>query len=283
MTDTIVQPAITSNGHDEPVFELVDVTPDLAAEWLVHNTHNRSLKRLAIARFASDMKNGDWRFNGEPIRFAIDGTLIDGQNRLHAIIESGCTVRMLVARNLPMEVQETTDTGTARKLPDILALRGEVNSSSLAALVRRVHGWKNGRRRSLGSGQDTSHLAMIRTLEEHPELRDLLQPSRTVADNCGMPASVVGIAWWVFQQIDYEDAGFFFARLGDGQGLLKGDPIYELRRTVQETKSNRGERNQTWLLAITIKAWNAYRNGEKVSLYRWRPGGAKPEQFPEPS
>ena len=52
--------------------------------------------------------------------------------------------------------------------------------------------------------------------------------------------------------------------------------------TVANSKNVRGERSQTYLLAITLKAWNAYRQGETVGLYRWRPGGAKPEAFPEP-
>lgn len=39
---------------------------------------------------------------------------------------------------------------------------------------------------------------------------------------------------------------------------------------------------ELWLTKNSHKAWNAYRNGDTVSIYRWRPGGAKPEQFPEP-
>ena len=69
--------------------EVVMVTPELAAEWLTHNTHNRGLKPIAIKRFAEDMTTGDWQWNGESIRFAADGTLLDGQNRLHAIVDSG--------------------------------------------------------------------------------------------------------------------------------------------------------------------------------------------------
>lgn len=280
MTNTTLSGTTSRNGTS-PLIREVDVTPDIAAEWLVANTHNRTLKPRAIARFADDMRNSDWRFNGEPIRFAVDGTLIDGQNRLHAIVESGATIKMLVITGLPMEVQETTDTGTPRQLHDVLKLRGEVNASSLAALIRKINGWKSGRR-SFTSGGSESIVACIRLLDEHPELRVLVQPSRTVSEGCDLPASLTGLAWWVFQQIDYDDAEFFFARLADGQGLIKGDPIYELRRTLGETKNHRGERNQTYLLAITIKAWNAYRAGETVALYRWKPGGAKPEKFPEP-
>lgn len=261
--------------------EVVLVTPDIAAEWLTHNTHNRNAKPTNIKKFAEDMTNGEWQWTGEPIRFAVDGTLLDGQNRLYAIIESGVTIPLLVIRGLPREAQDAIDTGAARKLHDILKLRGEANASALAALLRITVAWELGMRRA-SNHNAIPHSRCIHFLDDHPELRELLTPSRSVADSSGLPASVVGLVWWVTSQIDAEDAEFFFRRLGDGQGLVKGDPIYELRRTVQESRNVRGERNRTWLLAITIKAWNSYRKGEKVGLFRWRPGGANPEKFPEP-
>ena len=47
-------------------------------------------------------------------------------------------------------------------------------------------------------------------------------------------------------------------------------------------KTVRGQRSETYLTAILIKAWNAYRSGEEVGVLRFRPGGAHPEKFPEP-
>jgi hypothetical protein len=78
------------------------------------------------------------------------------------------------------------------------------------------------------------------------------------------------------------DAEFFFQRLADHQGLVKGDPVYELRRATDNSKSVRGQRSERYLTAITIKAWNAYRDGTQIGLLTFRPGGEKPERFPEP-
>lgn len=282
MTTFTLPQTPTTNGSLPSPGEVVMVSPEIAAEWLTHNTHNRNLKPNAIKRFVADMLAGEWQWTGEPIRFAVDGTLIDGQNRLHAIVESGVTLPMLVIRGLPMDAQRDIDTGTPRKLQDVLKLNGEPNASSLAALLRAIDAWESGVRRSF-KNVGSSHSKCLRLLADHPGIRDLVQPSRSVSDGCGIPASIVGLVWWITSSIDADDAGFFFARLGDGQGLVKGDPIYELRRTVQESlKNKRGELNRTFVLAITIKAWNAYRNGDTVGLYRWRPGGAKPERFPEP-
>lgn len=269
--------------------EVALTTPTLAAHFLTHNTHNRNNRARLIRRYAADMAAGEWKWTGEPIRFANDracpecgnGTLLDGQHRLYAIIEAGVSIPLLIIRGLPVDAQEAIDTGQPRKLPDILKLRHEPNARALAALLSICTEYKMGLRRTLGHNS-VPHSTKLRFLEEEPELRDILNPSRTIADMCGLPASIVGLVWWITAQIDPDDSDFFMKRLGDGQGLVKGDPIYELRRTVQENRNGRGDRDRTYLLAITIKAWNAYRKGEQVGLYRWRPGGAKPEKFPEP-
>ncbi|MDO0930218.1 hypothetical protein QQY66_00225 [Streptomyces sp. DG2A-72] len=57
----------------------VDVSPALARHWLTeHNTHNRSLRPRVVAAYARDMHAGRWMDNGETIKFAADGTLLDG-------------------------------------------------------------------------------------------------------------------------------------------------------------------------------------------------------------
>lgn len=284
MTMTTLPPAPMCTGMPLPpgvTLEHVLVTPEVAAEFLRHNTHNRSQKPVFQDRYADDMAQGDWSWTGEPIRFDVSGRLLDGQNRLHALIAADVSLPFIVIRGLPPESQDDMDTGASRKFSDVLKLAGEANANQLAAIVRRVAAWELGYRRNL-NGVVTSYHALRRTLDEHPEIRDLVTPSRKVADACGLSGAIAGLAWWVLSNIDADDAEFFFARLGDGQSLIKGDPIFELRRTLHDTKNVRGQRNETFLLAITMKAWNAYRNGETVGLYRWRPGGAKPEKFPEP-
>lgn len=277
---TVRQLTADINGQAITV-ELVYVTPEIAAEYLTHNTHNRNTRERQIKLYAADMSAGDWNFTGAPITFDEVGNLLDGQHRLHAVIVADRTIPLLVIRGLAREAQDDTDCGIPRKFYDVLALRGEANATHLAALTRRVTAWEAGVYRTC-SNYPATHSQLIRTLEAHPELPAIVQPARTVATGCKLPASVVAIAMWVFSNIDDEDSDFFFARLGDGQNLAKGDPIFELRRTIANSLGVKGERNQTYLLAITIKAWNAYRAGETVGLYRWRPGGAKPEAFPEP-
>lgn len=262
--------------------ERIDVTPEIAHEWLGYNTHNRRLRQRVVEAYARDMTAGHWRWNGESVKFAADGTLLDGQHRLAAVVKADVTVPMLVIRGLPAETQDTVDGGAKRKFADVLQLRGETSSSILAAVVRRVTLWESGLRRGGGNFAPTN-AQLLQTLEKHPQLREIATFGAHVAHGCAAPGSLCGFGFWLFSQIDQEDATFFFERLRDGQNLARGNPIYELRKAIEASRSVRGQRSDTYLTAIMIKAWNAYRAGEQIAVLRFRPGGAKPEQFPVPA
>lgn len=261
--------------------EIVEISPELAHELLGYNTHNRRARARVVSAYAADMRAGAWQWNGESIKFAQDGTLLDGQHRLLAIIEADITVTMLVVRGLPNETQDTVDGGAKRKFSDVLQLRGETHYTTLAALARRVALWEAGVRKG-GSNVAPTNAQLLQIIEKHPELRQASQVGDHVASRCGLPGSICSFGYWLFSQLDDADAVFFFDRLHDGQNLQKGDPIYELRRVVEASRSVRGERSATFLTAIMIKAWNAYRDGRQISLLTFKPGGASPEKFPEP-
>lgn len=86
---------------DEPTAVVIDVTPELARVWLRANTRNRNTRERAVTEYARDMVAGHWNLNGEAIKFAYDGSLLDGQHRLRAVIEADATVQMLVVVGLP--------------------------------------------------------------------------------------------------------------------------------------------------------------------------------------
>lgn len=266
-----------------PRYEVIEVTPALAEKWLKQNTHNRSLREKVVDAYARDMANGEWQENGESIKFAADGTMLDGQHRNAAIVKSGTTQWMLVAFDLPNSTQETMDDGAKRKLGDVMKLRGERHPILLSAIVRRGVLWEMGFHRV---GNTTNHIPTKREclafLEAHPELR----ASADVGTLCNcyikIPGSVLGLAHWLFNKIDIEDCESFFARLRDGANLPVDHPILVLRKRVhEEGKSISRFPDEMWM-AFLIKTWNAYRDGADLKILRFKPGGANPEKFPLP-
>lgn len=265
-----------------PVSEILTITPDVAAHWLeAYNTHNRGLRERFVQALAADIAAGQWRLNGASISFDAGGVLLDGQHRLWAIVTADMAVPSLVTIGLSPNAQEIIDTGLRRSFSDVLHLRGESNTSKLAALVRAVYVWNAGGRGG-GTNFQPTVPQQLRTLEECPELREHVKYGSRVTAVFKIPNSVAGLSVWLLRRIDQADADFFFDRIIDGANLAKNSPIARLRAAYTTHATSRTKTPPHVLLALTIKAWNAYRDGREVQILTWKSGGASPETFPEP-
>lgn len=274
-------PKTTVPANRGPQYKVMEVTADLAEKWLDQNTHNRNLREKAVMAYARDMESGNWAENGEAIKFAKDGTLLDGQHRLQAIALSGVTLKLLVVTGLDNRTQETMDDGRKRTLADALHLRGEANSVILGSLLRRALMWEMGLYRNSGAYTPTN-TECLNYLHEHPDVRASATLAASLRKPSRLPASVLGLTHWLFTRIDADDADWFFERLGSGVGLAQYHPVWTLRKRAGEIAEGSGRVPEDMLLAFVIKAWNGYRDGEEMRILRYRPGGATPEKFPLP-
>ena len=112
----------------------VYVTPKMAEEWLKKNRCNRKVRLLTVQKYAHSMRNGQWHPNHQGVAFS-KKRLLDGQHRLLAIVESGCTILLQVNYDLADECFLFIDDGIKRNEPDqISQLRGLswVNTTSVA-------------------------------------------------------------------------------------------------------------------------------------------------------
>lgn len=124
----------------EITHDRMTITPEMAARWLEKNTHNRKLQTKNIDQYAQDMRNGDWQYTHQGICLAADGTIVDGQHRLHAIVRAGVPVEMLVTRNAPFTIQGVVDAGTVRNAEWSLRLGfGMDVGQSEVATARRIY------------------------------------------------------------------------------------------------------------------------------------------------
>lgn len=274
-------PKSTVPAQRGPQYKVTEVTPALAEKWLRQNSHNRNLRDKAVMAYARDMEAGNWAENGESIKFAKDGTLLDGQHRLQAITLSGITVKMLVVTGLENRTQETMDDGRKRTLSDALHLRGESNAVVLGSLLRRALMWEMGQYRNTGVYTPTN-TECLAFLAEHPEARDSASVANSLRKPAKLPASVLGLTHWLFSSIDEDDANWFFERLGSGAGIEQYHPVWTLRKRASDISGSVGRVPEDMLLALVIKAWNGYRDGQEIRLLQFKPGGSKPERFPLP-
>jgi hypothetical protein len=240
-----------------------------------------------VKRYAAMMADGKWVLTGEAIKFDDQGILIDGQHRLWAVIESGAVISSLVIEGVGHEAFAWMDQGKRRNLADFFTMQGYAQAHQLAATIRTIHRYKVYRRfRAAGQFRDIDPYAAVALAKEHPEIQDIIRVSgQHVYAPMAITRSLLSAMHFLFSEVDEEDAEGFMEQLGTGLASRPTDPVYILRETYIRMRSTSthsvSQRDHDYMGAIGIKAWNAYRMGEDISLLRWRRGGAKPENMPE--
>lgn len=106
----------------EVTTQIETITPEIAKEYLSHNTANRNLRGRTLETMVRDMKCGNWKLTHQGIAFDSSGNLVDGQHRLTAVALSGVTVRMMVTRNVEDDAIMNIDTGMGRTVGDALKI-----------------------------------------------------------------------------------------------------------------------------------------------------------------
>jgi len=103
-------------------FELVTMTPDKAQALLDRNyADNRSIKPARVSAYLSDMEDGNWQLTHQCIAVNEKGELIDGQHRLTALIESGGSFPMYIAKYRDSTDKfKLFDIGAKRSVTDVL-------------------------------------------------------------------------------------------------------------------------------------------------------------------
>ena len=109
------------------ITKTISVTPLMASTWLLSNSQNRTISQHTVTLYSRAMQNNEWRETHQGIAFYEDGTLADGQHRLHAIMQSGCTVPMLVTNGLARDTAYGIDANRPRSTSDIVRIGGEAD------------------------------------------------------------------------------------------------------------------------------------------------------------
>lgn len=268
--------------------KVVDLTPELAEQLLGRNTHNRNVRTAHVKKLAGAMKRGEWSFNGEALKVADDGTILDGQHRILAVIEADVTVQVLIIEGVPKEAQDTMDTGRARTLADTLKLSGEPDANNLAAALRMLYAYEQTGLPSVIGNVNPTIRECVELLDRHPGLRESVKYSNSSskyhANKMIVKSQVAGLHYIFSVAQSEEDATRFFDLLGSGDGLKIGDPIHTLReRLLDDLHNKQGRANRLGLkqkLAFIVRAYNGWLDGETLTRLMWRAGGAHPDEFP---
>jgi hypothetical protein len=274
----------------KPTMDLVVVGPELAEFFLLDNTHNRRNDHHRVNHLAGIIERDEWQITNDAIvRQAPSihdrGLLDNGQHRLSAIIKTGIPVPLWVMHGSSQLAQDAMDRNRPRRLGDQLGSHGYADGSNLASTLTKVHAVRVGGWKALMSAKGLAPTVpqALELLKNEPGLIEANRRGRTNdLKRLMFTPSLAGALFHLFSDIDAEDTVFFFDRLGDGQSLAEGDAIYALRCWFEVNRDATKRATVGYAGAVTVKAWNAYREGREVKRLYWKQGGANPEKYPEP-
>lgn len=254
------------------------ITPREAKNWLEANKGNRPLNRGHVQRLAAAIEAGEWELNGDPIRFDEDGCLLDGQHRLHAIVEADKAVDSVIIRNLPASTFSTMDCGRRRGGADTLAVAGETNCVALAAACRCLLLYENsGVAAVSNSKRQFSNAQILDCLQRHPDIRESLQVHHKLHSRFSF-APFITIDYLFRKKHPGHDYAGFWDRVASGEMIARGDPEYALRERLQTNATSSAKLPSYQLAALAIRALHAYISRQELRLLR---GISSLEDFPK--
>ena len=265
-------------------YELRCVTPSQAEKWLKNNTWNRRLERRRVDRLVRELKAGNWRLNGDAIRFYDDGTIADGQHRLTAVFESGVSIDSLIVRHLPREVMPTIDRGRTRQTTDVLKMAGYQNTERMAGAIPYIVGflYYDDPMKS-GTVPYSLHVfsdqAMFDLIAEHPEIVEAANEMSLYpkAQRLFTPSTATAL-YFMFSSVNRKEANRFFADLDTGLGLTADDPVYRLRERIIRDRGDQNKRGKnvyrSWM-RLAGAAWNMRRRGKSCKCLQLKANWAK--------
>lgn len=256
------------------------ITPTMAQKFLEKNIHNRKINEKNVAFLLGEMQAGNWITTGDPIQFNTQGDLINGQHRLTAIVRYGKPVENFIAENVPDDAFKVIDTGKMRSAGDALGIMGFKSSYTLASVCRHIILIKSGRfDLNTGRNKGCSITDVIAYAETHQkQLHDVIREAYHYYTKFSMaPPSMLGALYYFFNKKDSEKCFQFFEKYSTGADLGIQNPIRILREKLIQNKANRTQYRQRDLLALHIYAWNAFREGKKVTTVAL----AKNYEFPK--
>lgn len=163
---------------NSPRVSIKVITPPKAAKLLEENFDlNRDLDPDKVKQYASEMRNNLFVLSNDAICADVNGKLINGQHRLHAIVKTGLGQDFIFLENLPTENIKKMDIAKKRNRHGRLRADGKIipTSGCIHIIEAALCSYMG---KAVGSSQLAAHIhdnKIFDTYTAHYEIIDLLE------------------------------------------------------------------------------------------------------------
>jgi len=270
-----ITPQPLPTGTNDVFVVTEEVTRKRAEMMLASSPGNRKCTRVDV--YVKQMKEGKWKLVPDCIGIDEEGRLLNGHNRLEAVIKADAIVKMLVAYNIKRADMAMIDIGKKRTPGDILAFafNNIDNYNNIAATVRLLVPYYRNNCEGL-SARDTRLVTGADIADFVAANQDEIVALRFPHRIPFSPSAIMA-ACFVFNRIDVFDSRQFMECLKNSYNPYDGFPIKTLEKALVNLGA-RNDNNRIAAFAKAIKAWNFWRQNKACKQLKWLDS----EPFPKP-
>lgn len=244
-------------------------TPDRSLAALEYNKCNyRSRSESTTSRYASDMSKGLFTITTATIAFADDGTLIDGQTRLTACVESGVGFWTFVLRNCPKELIDdpNQDKGKMRNLSLYLQKHGYSNTTAMAGSIRALNRYCSSKSLRCDGNSSLTDAACLAICQQMPDLffKCVARVANSGALKKVYKPSVTIAFYYIASHLSEYAANTFMKVLAKEQDEMSNHPANVVREQVMANRNM----DANVYIRLMFSAFHSMINGESRKIIR---------------
>lgn len=249
--------------------KLTTITPVMAADLLTKNGANRKLNLRHVDFLASQIKTGKWQNNGQTIVIASDGTLMDGQHRLSAIVSANEPADLGLVTNVSREAMATIDNGKPRSSADVLYMSNCREPSLVASSIRLLYQFDNGDLAKIRLKMPNSVVGVaLRQIQNKLDIDLILKMVKKTARNTMLKPSHLFAAFYLISiKYGQEAASDFINKINNGGDYLKS-PTSMIPKIVARIKTRGRTAHRCHDFMLILAGFERWILQKEMTLYR---------------
>ena len=253
--------------------EMTTITPPMAALLLGNNGANRKLNKRHVDFLADQIKSGKWQKNGQTIVIAKDGTLMDGQHRLTAIVAANVPVAMGLCTGAPRASMPTIDNGKPRSSADVLTMSKCSYATLVAASIHLLYKFDNESLATNGTGGGTKMpnsvvMPALKDIQARVDLDWLAKIVQKTGRNTRMKVSNLFVAFYLIASKYGEDIVTQFAEKMNDGGDYPKSPTLVMPQIIARIHASGRSPHRAYDLAMLLAGFDRWIEVKKMSQYR---------------
>lgn len=249
---------------NNPAITIEQVTPEVARAWLERNTGNRSASMAHVAKLEKTIREGGWKMTGDPIRFSKGGSLLDGQHRLHAILQSGIAVTCVVMRGFDESIFDVLDSGKGRQKSDVLFVQLGLPVETCKMLATATTWVIDYEKEQFGFPGKAEKTEVLEFVKRNPLLIAAAEYAHGLPRQSPVPRSIAAMFYFYASQHSQAKAERFLERFMVGAVDGVSDNLLYLRNRCFSASVDRRPIHRSQVLAALIRTWNAEVRGKPI-------------------